>query len=170
MREVQEDELGNDGNTDSCYTLNDKEPSPSRNAMGVVQSSCDSTGEETSKSSREDSGTVEDGESLSDLSSLVPAAHDEEYTREETRFDTAEDEAEGEHRCVVWCTSHDGAESSPTQHDRWEEDGWTSSTEDHIGRDFADEISKEEYRQYPSISLSVELQIDVHPGNSCISL
>lgn len=64
MGEVEEDELGDDGNADCSYAFDDEEPSPAVNSVSTIKSTCDAAGEETTESPRQDRSAVENGKAF----------------------------------------------------------------------------------------------------------
>jgi hypothetical protein len=61
---VEENEEGDDGNADRGNTLDDEEPTPAGNAVGIVKVGSYGASEDATKSARENGGSVKDGEAF----------------------------------------------------------------------------------------------------------
>jgi hypothetical protein len=83
---------------------------------------------------------------LTNFGRFVPTAHQEKHSREKPRFDAAEDESESKKGSIRVRSCHSGTQSTPDEHDSWEKQRWTGSTQYHVGRDFAYEVPDEEDR------------------------
>ena len=64
MGKVEENEFGDHRDSDSGDTFDDEKPSPPFDSIGIVQTTSDTTSEETTKCAGEDCGAVEDSESF----------------------------------------------------------------------------------------------------------
>jgi hypothetical protein len=77
---------------------------------------------------------------------LIPAAHQIEDARHETRLYHAKKESTHKDRLVAFNLRHTGNQCAPNDHETWKVVGRADPREDYIGRNFIDQVADEEDR------------------------
>jgi hypothetical protein len=128
--EVQKNEFGDDCDTNSCDTFDNKKPFPACNTMGVVESTSDATSKKTTKCTGENGSTIENCKSFpcencqidslkevvqfrTNFSCGIPAAHHEENTREKSRLDATQNKPKCKNRAIVVNRCHCSTQNPP---------------------------------------------------------
>lgn len=112
-RVVGQDHPGEAADERSSDTLDQEEPSPALQTPGAVEVLSDDTGEQTGESTRDSRGSVVDGETTSDLVSLVPGGQVEGDTRGKTCLGNTKSESDTGKLLPVVGSGHAGRDTTP---------------------------------------------------------
>lgn len=155
--EVVEYKIRQDSDEDGSYTFKDEDPSPSLQSSNTIHLRY-RKGQKPGECTRNRRRAEEKRLSELSLVSAVPHGDIVRYSREETSFRDAEEDASDEEAVVVLDDAHERHYYAPCHHDSWEPDRRAEFLQHEVAGHFECAIREEEHRETPVVFWSGEMQ------------